>query len=161
MRKLIIITVLIFSIAGLRAQESVTSSGGEATGDGGTVSFTVGQVSYRTHTGTAGSLVEGVQQPYEISVVIGIDEPGIILQISAYPNPVTDHLILKIADDTSVERTPWIASLYDVKGSLIKQLIIVSNETAIDMADLQTATYFLKVINDNKEVKTFKIIKTQ
>ncbi len=148
-------------MAGLQAQESLTSAGGEASGDGGTVSYTLGQVSYSTYTGTTGSITEGVQQPYEISVVNGIEELGISLQITAYPNPVTDHLFLKIADDTPVGTSRWTASLYDIKGSVIKQQIIVSHETTIDMTDLQSATYFLKVINDNKEVKTFKIIKNQ
>jgi len=161
MRKLIFIIVLTLSIAGLQAQESLTSSGGEASGDGGTVSYTVGQVSYSTHTGNSGSVAEGVQQPYEISVVIGIEELGISLLITAYPNPVTDHLILKIADDTSIGKTPWIVSLYDIKGSVIKQLPIVSNETTIEMADLQSAIYFLKVFKEKKEIKSFKIIKNQ
>jgi len=152
---------LTVSFAGLQAQESVASSGGEASGAGGTVSYSVGQVSYSIHTGIAGSVVEGVQQPYEISVVIGVEEAAISLQIIAYPNPVSDHLILEIADDTYLGKSRWIASLYDTKGSAIKQQIIGSRETTIDMSDLQSATYFLKVINDNKEIKTFKIIKTQ
>lgn len=161
MKKLILFIVLTFIMAGLQAQESLNSSGGEASGDGGTVSYSVGQVSYSTHTGTNGSVAEGVQQPYEISVVIGIEELGISLQIIAYPNPVSDHLILKFSDDISIGKDRWRASLYDMKGSIIKQQILVSNETTIDMADMQSATYVLKVINDNNEVKTFKIIKNQ
>jgi hypothetical protein len=149
------------TLVGLQAQESTITSGGEASGDGGTVSYTLGQVAFSTHTGTTGSVTEGVQQPYEISVVIGVDNIGIDLKISAYPNPVTDHLILTIADDTYVGNIRWIASLYDLKGSILKKQIIVSDETTIDMADLQPATYFLKVISENEEVKTFKIIKNQ
>ena len=147
MKKLFFFIVLTFIMAGLQAQESLNSSGGEASGDRGTVSYSVGQVLYSTHTGTNGSVAEGVQQPYEISVVIGIEELGISLQIIAYPNPVSDHLILKFADDISIGNDWWRASLYDMKGSLIKQQILVSNETTIDMADMQSATYVLKVIH--------------
>lgn len=32
-------------------------------------------------------------------------------------------------------------------------------ETNIDLSELIPATYFLKVIENNKEIKTFKIIK--
>ena len=146
-------------IIGLQAQHTITTSGGEASGEGGTVSYTIGQVSYGTHTGTAGSVAEGIQQPYEISVVIGIEESGINLNMAAYPNPVTDHLILKISDDTSYERR-LTATLYDMKGSLIKQQIVVNNETTIDMADQKAGIYFLKISGENqKEIKTFKIIK--
>ena len=71
----LILTVAIsLTIVGLQAQESTQTSGGEATGEGGTVNYTVGQVAYDTHTGTTGSVAEGVQQPYEISVVIGIED---------------------------------------------------------------------------------------
>ena len=161
MKKLVLLTAFTVSFAGLLAQESVGSSGGEASGTGGTVSYSVGQLSFSVHTGTTGSAAEGVQQPYEISVVIGIEESGISLQITAYPNPVSDYLILKIGDDTYFGNTRWMASLYDTKGSAIKQQIIGSRETTIDMSDLQPATYFLKVFNDHKEVKTFKIIKPQ
>ena len=145
---------------GLQAQESIPASGGEAAGEGGSVSYTVGQIVYHTHTGTTGSVSEGVQQPYEISVITGIEESGISLNISAFPNPTTDYLILKIADD-AFQETRYTMALYDVNGRIIKQQFIVANETTIDMADLHPATYLLKVVNDNQEVKTFKIIKNQ
>jgi hypothetical protein len=161
MKKLFFLIALTIAITGLKAQEVVNSSGGEASGEGGSASYSVGQVFYTTHTGAAGSMVEGVQQPYEISVVIGIEEIGIRLQITAYPNPVSDHLILKIAGGTPVGGSLWKASLYDMKGAQLKELIIVSNETIIDMANLKSASYFLKVFNENKEVKTFKIIKNK
>jgi len=43
------------------AQDSTNSSGGNATGSGGTVAYSVGQVVYTTNTGTNGSLAQGVQ----------------------------------------------------------------------------------------------------
>ena len=158
----VILTVTIsLTIVGLQAQESTQTSGGEATGEGGTASYTVGQVAYSTHTGATGSVAEGVQQPYEISVAIGIEETGINLVISTYPNPTTEYLILKIDDNTSVDQNHWKATLYNISGAIVKQEIIVSNETTVDMVNLQPATYFLKVFSDNIESKTFKIIKNQ
>jgi hypothetical protein len=159
MKKLMFSIALTLLIMGLQAQQTITTSGGEASSEGGTISYTVGQVAYGTHTGTTGSVAEGIQQPYEISVVIGIEESGINLNMAAYPNPVTDHLILKISDDTSYENR-LTATLYDMKGSLIKQQIVVNNETTIDMAGQTAGIYFLKIHSENqKEIKTFKIIK--
>jgi len=158
MKKLLFLAAFTVSIVGLHAQESTPSSGGEAIGEGGSVSYTVGQVAYSTHTGTTGSVSEGVQQSYEISVIIGIEESGISLNISAFPNPTTDYLILRIADD-AIQETSFTMALYDVNGRVLKQKIIVANETIIEMANFVPATYFLRVISDNKEVKTFKIIK--
>ena len=62
---------------------------------------------------------------------------------------------------SSIGKARWTASLYDISGAIIKQEIIVSNETTIDMADLHPAIYFIKISKDNKETKTFKIIKNQ
>lgn len=47
----------------MNSQESLNASGSEATGTGGTVSYSVGQVFYSTQTGSNGTLSEGVQQP--------------------------------------------------------------------------------------------------
>jgi hypothetical protein len=142
------------------AQEAVTIAGGNASGSGGSASYTVGQIVYTTKTGSSGSVAQGVQQPFEISVVSGINEiPGILLQCSVYPNPTTDLLILKI--DASA--TPGFQSLsyqiYDMNGKLLLSKKLTGNETSISMENLVPATYFLKVIQSDKEVKAFKIIK--
>ncbi len=113
MKKLLIILTITLLFVGLHAQESTTASGGEASGDEGTVSYSVGQVVYGTHSGTTGSVSEGIQQPYAISVIIGLEETGINLNISAFPNPTTDYLILKIADDAHQE-SRFTITLYDL-----------------------------------------------
>lgn len=91
-----IVLVLILSISTTMAQSSVNATGGNASGDGGSASYSVGQVVYTANTGTNGSVAQGVQQPYEISVVTGIEEAhDIKLSVSVYPNPATDYLTLK------------------------------------------------------------------
>ena len=72
--------VLLFIIVSnfLTAQEAITTSGGDASGSGGSVSYSVGQILYSTNTGANGSVAHGVQQPFEISVVIGIEEASSI-----------------------------------------------------------------------------------
>ena len=44
------------------AQDAIPATGGDATGSGGSASYTVGQIGYTTNTGTNGSVAEGVQQ---------------------------------------------------------------------------------------------------
>ena len=44
----------------LQAQESVNATSGNASGSGGSVSYSVGQVAYQTNTGTSNSVAEGV-----------------------------------------------------------------------------------------------------
>ena len=156
--KLSAVLLLGLGLTGLQAQEAIPATGGEASGSGGSASYTVGQVFYTTQTGTNGnSVAQGVQQPYEISVVTGLEEAkGISLSISAYPNPTTDYLTLKIKD---FELSILHFQLYDMTGKLLQSEKITGNQTSIIMSNLVPATYFVKVIQGNKEVKTFKIIK--
>jgi hypothetical protein len=156
---ILLFTLAIFcSIAiNIYAQESVNTTGGEAVGDGGSVSYSVGQVTYQTYTGTNGSVSQGVQQPFEISVVTAIEEAqNIKLSVSAYPNPTTDYLILEVKD---FELEALHFQLYDINAKLIQSGRITGNQTSIVMRNLVPATYFVRVMQNNKEIKTFKVIK--
>jgi len=149
--------LLCLGLMKVQAQEAVMTSGGDASGSGGSVSYSVGQIVYTTNTGTNGSVAQGIQQPFEISEVTGIKEAsGITLNCTAYPNPATDYLTLKIEN---FNLSTLNVQLFDINGQLLLNQKINSNETSIYMKSLPAANYFLKVIDNNKEIKTFKIIK--
>ncbi len=153
---------LLFTLAftSLQAQESINATGGDASGSGGTASYSIGQVVYTTNTETNGAVAQGVQQPYEISDVIGITEAqGIKLSVSAYPNPTDDNLKLSIDATTMLTILSMSYKLYDLNGKLLQNEQITNNQTNIVMRNLVSATYFVKVFQDNNEVKTFKVIK--
>ncbi|MFT6441482.1 MAG: hypothetical protein ACJASQ_004281 [Crocinitomicaceae bacterium] len=151
------ITSVAFLLLGsgvLHAQDSPTATGGEATGAGGTASYSVGQVVYTTVIGTNGSIAQGVQQPYEISTTVGVNEMSINLELSVYPNPTTNYLTLKVEDNSDLN-----FQLIGLQGTVIENNKVNSNTTTINVENLPTATYFLKVTKNNQIVKTFKIIK--
>jgi hypothetical protein len=156
--KLSAVLLLGLGLTGLQAQETIPATGGNASGSGGTVSYSVGQVVYTTNTGANGSVAQGVQQPFDISVLTGIEQTAINLVISAYPNPTTDFLQLKVESEKLKDLS---FQLYNMQGKLLQNKKIEGNETSIVMSSLVPATYFVKVVQGNKEVKTFKIIKTQ
>ena len=154
-----ILFIIAFFMCGLTtgiAQQSLSSSGGNATGTGGSASYTVGQVVYTTNTGTSGSVSQGVQQTYEITITSSIQEADDIDLISTYPNPVGDQLKLKFEQE---DFNGCKYHLYDLNGRIILSHAIIEKETDIFMEDLVPSTYFLKVFKDNKEIKTFKIVK--
>ena len=100
------------------AQNTIPATGGNASGSGGSVSYTVGQILNSTFSGTNGTVLQGVQQPYEISIVTGIEEAiGISLEIMAYPNPATDFIIL-IIKNYEVKNLSY--QFYDINGSLLQ-----------------------------------------
>ncbi|MDO9152197.1 MAG: T9SS type A sorting domain-containing protein [Paludibacter sp.] len=139
-----------------QAQQATTATGGNASGSGGTVAYSVGQIVYTTHTGATGSVAQGVQQPYEISIVLGVEDHQISLNMQAYPNPTTDYLTLNVGN---FELSTLNFQLYDISGKLIETKKITGTTETIRMENLPSATYFLKITNNNKEVKSFKIIK--
>ena len=74
-----------------QAQESANASGGDATGSGGTIAYSIGQVVYTTYTGSSGSVAQGVQHAYEIFTV-DIEETTLSISLIAFPNPTADNL---------------------------------------------------------------------
>jgi len=157
--KISAVFLLALGIPGLYAQEAISSGGGNASGSGGSVSYSVGQVVSDYQTGTSGSLFQGVQQPYEIWIMNGLEEfADITLDYRAYPNPATDFILLKV-DNDNIPLSTLTIFMYDLSGKLIKILNINDIETIIHMENFKPAVYYLKVIQGSKEVKTFKIIK--
>jgi hypothetical protein len=140
-----------------QAQQATTATGGNASGSGGTVAYSIGQIVYTTNTGTTGSLEQGVQQPYEISVVTGIkNELQTSISLVVFPNPTTNFLNLQIADLKTEQLT---YQLTDAIGKLIIENKITESSTQINMNAQAEGIYFLNIIQNNQTVKTFKIIK--
>ena len=78
------------------------------------------------------------------------------VSVKAYPNPVTDYLILSFS---SFDLYGIKVILTDSKGVFLRLSEIVEAESRIDMASLSAGVYFLKVLKDNRLLKTFKILK--
>jgi len=154
MTEILSILFIFLGLGGLYAQETVPATGGDASGSGGSSSYTVGQVIYTTNTGTNGSVAQGVQQPYEISTTVGINETSISLELSVYPNPTSNYLTLKIEETDGL-----IYQLLDMQGKLLDSKQVSSNTTQVEMERLPTSTYILKITKNSNPIKTFKIIK--
>ena len=153
----LILFIVSIGVTPLRGQNGVVPAGGEATGSSGSVSYTLGQMSYLPLDGTNGSVAQGVQQPYEIFVVTGIEQAtGIDLNLSVYPNPATDFLILKIGNFDLLNLHYY---LYDNNGTLLENKMITEDQTTIAMNRFSPAIYYLRVVQNNQEIKVFKIIK--
>jgi hypothetical protein len=143
--------------AGLaQAQQSAIASGGDATGIGGTVAYSIGQLVYTTNNGISGSVAQGVQHAYEI-FTLGIKENTLNISLTAFPNPTTDNLTLQISDFNN-EKLAY--QLYDMQGKMLIGGEITAKQTQINTTSLSSATYFINIINqENKNIQSFKIIK--
>ena len=154
-KKLIVFCFLGSIAAGINAQSDIVASGGDASGTGGSVSYSIGQIDFITKTGTGGMLTEGVQQPYEITIVTGNDEKRINLSAVVFPNPTSDYVKLRIENmDVMLHY-----ALFNGNGRMIDKNRVINNPAKINMSSLNAGTYYFKVFSDEKILKIFKIIK--
>lgn len=155
MKKTLIISLFLFHFL-VNAQSKTVVSGGTASGTTGSATYSIGQIDYTTNTGANGTISQGVQQAFEIVTLSTNDVPQIQLTALVYPNPTVQNvtLLIKDFDISNLQYT-----LFDIQGRVISNGKVIENETQIEMASLQSAQYFLKVSENNKDLKTFKIIK--
>lgn len=172
MKKIFILFCVLAMSIGVFAQSAVVSSGGDFSGTNSSISYSVGQVGYNAYDGSI-QFNEGVQQPYEIYEITDNDpisdeitfnlrsnleseEVASSISLSAYPNPTDDFLNLVVdGDDLGAMK----CTVYDVSGRMISERSIFVGETRLDMGGLPPATYFVRVIEGNKLLRTFKVVK--
>lgn len=152
-----LLAILWLGSSEMMGQEVIPAAGNDAYGNGGSASYSVGQLVYNTYNASEGSLAEGVQQPYEVSIIIGIKETNKdYLVYTLFPNPTSEHLQLEIPVEKVNRITYW---LYNMEGKLLQNEKLRNTSTIILVENLPPATYFLKLLEDEKEIQTFKIIK--
>lgn len=156
MKPYFILFLIIITCSAVYGQSTVMAANGEASGNGGTASFTLGEVFNQSQSSASGSLRQGVLQTYQISELTGIANPSIGLSLSAFPNPATDFLRLNIrelvADGLSFRLTTSL-------GITLQQQDLAQAETLINLTDYASGMYVLSVLNDKNQVlKAFKII---
>lgn len=157
MNRIFIVCSFFICIISASAQNTTLPSGGNASGSGGSVSYSVGQVVYTTNTGSDGSVAQGVQQPYEISEIVSINDYALEWECTVFPNPANDYIIIS---QTHLDNC--IFQLFDNNGQLVRQGKLNVGETNIPTRDLAPAVYFLRIADVAGELKKeFKIVKNQ
>lgn len=138
------------------AQKGTVAAGGEATGTTGTVSYSLGLVDFVPINGAPISMNQGIQQAYEIFSVLNVANIQSKFNLSLYPNPTTNFVVLTI-DDLAVNTLSY--KVYDIIGKQIALQKLSSATTNISLNHLAAATYFISVISTEGVIKTYKVIK--
>ena len=156
-------TVILFltcSLSALYAQSDVLTAGGDAAGSAGSVAYSIGQVAYTTIDGEDGRISLGVQQP-NLFIMVGTEETLLSISANVYPNPSASTVFLKLNDEEQLSTTKKLSyGLYDLGGNMLLHQEISDPLTTIPMSNLADAVYLLRIMQDNKEIRTFKIFKT-
>lgn len=147
--------VLLSSIA--FGQQNTVASGGEASGSGGSVSYSVGQIDYISASGANGNINQGVQQPFEIFSV-GLTDVQFDISAALFPNPAVNQVVLSIEAWENYKNPSF--RLTDEQGRIVQQGDINQQETTVQISHLANACYYLNVLVDDQLAKSFKLVKT-
>lgn len=158
-----IFTILFLScllVSNLFAQSAIVPVGGDAQGNGGSVSYTVGQMAVESAANSNGSInvLEGVQQPYEI-MTVGVDDyPQIALNAIVYPNP-TENIAQLQLNGFEIPADGLRAILYNGNGKQLQTLTVIDDLTTFQIGQYATGTYYLEVRDGKRVLKTFKVVR--
>ncbi len=118
--------------------DSWTTYGGTVDEVNNTVSYTFNEpVSFKAVTASSADATLTVKDTYPLDS-----------RISVYPNPTANRIYIQV--DNIIK-----AELFDLVG----RKIIETNQNQINLGNLNSGSFILKVITDNNKSKSFKIIK--
>lgn len=156
MKKTILLFAMVLTSTFAYSQKAIVASGGNSVGNNGSVSYSVGQIFYTSTGHSTGFILQGIQQSFEFSPLSNPDFKELTLEAITYPNPTQDKINLVLKNSDLKELT---FRLFDVKGVEVSKGKVLQDKTTIGLKRMAKGVYILKVNHQNKELKTFKIIK--
>jgi hypothetical protein len=136
------------------APQSVNSAGGKMTQVNGSLSFTVGELVVLSQTDIDGNTIGGgfTNSAVSSTSVVAISEPNVeVLNVSVYPNPVSDLVFVDIAET----QLDWlIVEIYEVTGKLIssEKYAGLHNKIGINTQAFAAGTYLLNLIDESRKM---------
>ena len=147
--------LLLLAVLPAFGQRTVSTAGHDATGNGGSLSVTVGQVGH-TNTGTSsGTVAAGVQQPLVVIQTDVAELPG-GPSAQVFPNPAHDQLTVQV---DQLDGGTSYCELQDAAGRIVLQERITATHTLVDVQHLAHGTYTLSIRTDDAPIGTFTVIK--
>ncbi len=153
-RKRIIYLLLLSVLQFTFAQSGVVATGTNATGTGGSVSFSVGGIDYQNYVTVSGSLYGGVQHPFELTTGISAS-PLMARDVMLYPNPAGEYTVLRLSDKVSVTNY----RLFNLCGQTIRNQSVTGLTTVISLFTIPSGSYVLELRESGKVVKSILFMK--
>lgn len=159
-----LLVLLLIGTGTAKAQQVVSTTGNHAENGSAQLSWTVGEIVTTTITSGSNILTQGFHQSrLTVTAVEESIESG--FDISAFPNPVTENIMLRFYH-LPEQQSGWLwkdyyFQIYDINGKLLMQKQIESTETMIPMDRYAPSTYFLKVYTVGRNDRTGVIEKNR
>lgn len=137
----------------MNAQSATVSSGGEGSGLGGSVSFSIGQLVVESTVDSEGSLSPGVQHAVE-SMSIFVNENVLSNKLTVYPNPTAERIQCSFAQVFIGE-----VCVFDHLGQRVFTQALNGKEMSIDVSKWSTGAYLIHFLIDNRSAAIHRIVK--
>ncbi len=161
MKHIAMITLFAAGALSANAQELevIGSAGSSETSASGTLSYTIGEVVVATGSSTENVLTQGFHQGFLTPTAI--DEVPERFEVTIYPNPTADRLVIESAHLSDFERV----KLYDLQGKLIWQQassLADQERMVINFIPYAAGNYILRMSEKTTgEVYSYKVVKGQ
>lgn len=138
-------------------QSSINADGNVFTGNEGSISYSLGQFAYGYFSVDDYSLLEGVQQAFEITVSeIETMNGSPLCNITAYPNPAKGLISIEISEQNQL---PLKFLLMDETGTKLVSGDVCKNHMEIDLSHYPPGILFLSIEKNFQSLKIFKLVK--
>lgn len=160
MKQLFLFTIAILFALNTKSQTAnphVISSAGNTINNGTySVSWTLGETVIATISNSNYTLTQGFHQSsYTIVDIKDISKQA--KDIKVYPNPTTDEINIEWEN---FNQNGSYYTIIDMQGKFIDKKEIQTQKEKVNMSELATGSYFLKILDKtNSEIKTMKIQK--
>jgi len=151
-----LLLISIFSFAQPPLQQLLGSAGATFKNTNYQLDWSIGELQTETYKSGQTMFTQGFQQgTYIITALSQIKD--LQFAITAFPNPATDFITLKI-EKPELENMQY--TLTELSGRVLQTNYITNNHHQINLRGIATGAYFLNIQSENKTIKSFKIIKS-
>jgi len=133
----------------------VSSSGDSFSNSNYQLNWSIGELQTESFTSSELSLTQGFHQGnFTITAVNQVE--GLQFDITAYPNPASDFIILKV-ENFEIENLNFCIT--NMQGEKLQVEKMSSNNQQINFSNYKVGTYFITLNRNNQFIKSFQIIK--
>jgi hypothetical protein len=152
---LILISLFLFITKRVDGQEIICTAGSNDVSTIGQLSWTIGDLITDTYTSTSSILCQGFNQNFQIATDVE-ELTNVGFSVEAFPNPATNFLKLKVFNKKQGKMS---LSLFDLTGKKLIQRSLETDDMEIPLTGLAPSVYLIKIFDNDREIKSLKIIK--
>ena len=152
--KKISVCIYLFIISFTNAQNTITTTGSDFSGDNFSISYTVGQLKVNTIDNVNSSplildFLQGVQYGFDVYDCRDYNS----ISFSVYPNPTSSFVNISFEKLTD----PITLRVFDIRGRLINENVFSNKLVQVDMSNYANGIYILSFYNFCGLFRSFKV----